>query len=49
MFEPDCDFSWCNFKRAKHVAGPGKYGQVLTTGGKTYSLNLEGDEEAEEL
>ncbi|KAL3917064.1 MAG: hypothetical protein SGILL_004888 [Bacillariaceae sp.] len=49
MLEPSCEFSWCNLKKAKHVSGPGKYGEVLTTDGKTYSLNLDADEEAEEL
>mmetsp|Transcript_867 Transcript_867/g.1847 ORF Transcript_867/g.1847 Transcript_867/m.1847 type:complete len:364 (-) Transcript_867:1941-3032(-) len=50
LLEPGCPDNWCNLKNAKKVHGPGEYGKVLTTGGKTYSLNLKDeDEEAEEL
>lgn len=48
MLEPNCPDNWCNLAKAKKVYGPGQYGTVLTTGGKTISLNLE-DEDAEEL
>ena len=50
MLEPSCPDNWCNLRNAKKVHGPGEYGTVLTTGGKTYSLNLgEYDDESEEL
>jgi hypothetical protein len=53
LLEPYCPDNWCHLKNAKHVEGPGTYGTVLTTNGKTYNLNLDGtasnDQEAEEL
>ena len=48
MMMPDCTDSWCPLANAIQHHGPGEYGEVLTGGGKRYSLELE-DEEAEEL
>lgn len=53
IYNPTCKDSWCSLETAKHLEGPGEYGKVLTTGGKTYSLNLDdnddNDDEADEL
>eukprot|EP00980_Cylindrotheca_fusiformis_P011788 scaffold2816_cov121-Cylindrotheca_fusiformis.AAC.4 len=39
--EPECPDSWCNLRHAVKLEGPGDYGNVVTGGGKKYSLNLE--------
>ena len=44
-FEPDCPDYWCKLISAVELEGPGEYGKVLTARGKTYSLNLDGEEE----
>jgi hypothetical protein len=43
--EPDCPDRWCNLKNAIQWEGPGTYGEVLTAGGRRYSLDIEEDEE----
>jgi hypothetical protein len=47
MMEPDCPESWCNLQDAVHWEGPGEYGQVVTGGGKKYSLGLVVEDEEE--
>jgi len=43
MKEPDCDDNWCALKESIVWNGPGKYGEVLTTGGKISILNIPED------
>jgi hypothetical protein len=43
MLEPECPDYWCHLQDAARFEGPGVYGEVLTGGGKRYSLS--GDEE----
>jgi len=45
LMMPDCPDSWCPLAEADHYEGPGMYGVVLTSGAKTYELEIEEDEE----